>query len=55
MVKRPIVATYYFPNWHSVPRIEALHGKGWSEWGQRSAQHGYAFFQAVKNVFGVAE
>ncbi len=32
MVKRPIVATYYFPNWHSDPRIEALHGKGWSEW-----------------------
>ena len=28
MAKRPIVATYYFPNWHSDPRIEALPGKG---------------------------
>ena len=37
MAKRPIVATYYFPNWHSDPRIEALHGKGWSEW--RVTQH----------------
>ena len=37
MAKRPIVATYYFPNWHSDPRIEALHGKGWSEW--RLTQH----------------
>ena len=25
MQKRPIVASYYFPNWHSDPRIEALH------------------------------
>ena len=32
MKKRPIVAAYYFPNWHSDPRIEALHGKGWTEW-----------------------
>ena len=37
MTKRPIVATYYFPNWHSDPRIEALHGKGWTEW--RVAQY----------------
>ena len=32
MKKRPVVAAYYFPNWHCDPRIEALHGKGWSEW-----------------------
>ena len=32
MKKRPLVATYYFPNWHCDPRIEALHGKGWTEW-----------------------
>ncbi len=32
MKKRPVIATYYFPNWHSDPRIEALHGKGWTEW-----------------------
>ena len=32
MKQRPIVAAYYFPNWHCDPRIEALHGKGWTEW-----------------------
>ena len=32
MKKRPLVATYYFPNWHCDPRIEELHGKGWTEW-----------------------
>ncbi len=32
MKTRPIVAAYYFPNWHCDPRIEALHGKGWTEW-----------------------
>ncbi len=32
MKKRPIIASYYFPNWHCDPRIEALHGKGWTEW-----------------------
>lgn len=32
MKKRPLIASYYFPNWHSDPRIEALHGKGWTEW-----------------------
>ena len=37
MKKRPLIATYYFPNWHCDPRIEALHGKGWTEW--RVAQH----------------
>ncbi len=37
MKKRPVVATYYFPNWHADPRIEALHGKGWTEW--RVAQY----------------
>jgi len=35
--KRPIIATYYFPNWHTDPRIEELHGKGWTEW--RVAQY----------------
>ena len=37
MKKRPLIAPYYFPNWHCDPRIEALHGKGWTEW--RVAQH----------------
>lgn len=32
MKKRPVIAAYYFPNWHCDPRIEALHGKGWTEW-----------------------
>ncbi len=32
MKKRPLIAAYYFPNWHTDPRIEALHGKGWTEW-----------------------
>ena len=32
MKKRPVIAAYYFPNWHSDPRIEPLHGKGWTEW-----------------------
>lgn len=32
MNSRPIICTYYFPNWHSDPRIEALHGHGWTEW-----------------------
>ena len=32
MKKRPIIAAYYFPNWHCDTRIEALHGKGWTEW-----------------------
>jgi len=27
----PIYA-YYFPNWHSDPRNEKWHGKGWTEW-----------------------
>ena len=32
MKPRPLIAAYYFPNWHCDPRIEALHGKGWTEW-----------------------
>lgn len=32
MKERPVVAAYYFPNWHCDPRIEELHGKGWTEW-----------------------
>lgn len=26
------IAAYYFPNFHSDPRNNLLHGKGWSEW-----------------------
>ena len=37
MKPRPTIAAYYFPNWHCDPRIEALHGKGWTEW--RVVQH----------------
>ena len=37
MNHRPLVAAYYFPNWHCDPRIEELHGKGWNEW--RVVQH----------------
>ena len=32
MKPRPLIAAFYFPNWHCDPRIEALHGKGWTEW-----------------------
>jgi hypothetical protein len=32
MSTRPIVAAYYFPNWHVDPRIENIHGHGWTEW-----------------------
>ena len=32
MASRPIVAAYYFPNWHVDPRNEALHGRNWTEW-----------------------
>ena len=31
-MKRPIICTYYFPNWHVDERNEKLHGKGWTEW-----------------------
>lgn len=37
MMKKPIVSAYYFPNWHVDPRIEKIHGKGWTEW--RVVQH----------------
>ncbi|HUO08274.1 MAG TPA: glycoside hydrolase family 99-like domain-containing protein [Phycisphaerae bacterium] len=26
------VAAYYLPHWHSDPRNDAWHGKGWTEW-----------------------
>jgi hypothetical protein len=26
------VGAYYFPGWHVDPRMEELHGKGWTEW-----------------------
>ncbi len=26
------IATYYFPQYHSDPRNDAWHGKGWTEW-----------------------
>lgn len=32
MKKKPIVSTYYFPNWHVDPRSEKIHGTGWTEW-----------------------
>ena len=37
MKRKPLVAAYYFPNWHCDPRVEDLHGKGWTEW--RVAQY----------------
>jgi hypothetical protein len=27
-----LVGAYYFPNFHVDPRMELLHGKGWTEW-----------------------
>ncbi len=30
--KRPIINTYYFPNWHRDPRNDVWHGSGWTEW-----------------------
>lgn len=32
MKNRPLIASYYFPNWHVDERNEELHGKGWTEW-----------------------
>jgi len=29
---RPLVAAYYFPNYHADPRNAAVHGEGWTEW-----------------------
>jgi hypothetical protein len=29
---RPLVAAYYFPNYHADPRNELVHGPGWTEW-----------------------
>lgn len=29
---KPIVCSYYFPNWHSDPRNDRWHGTGWTEW-----------------------
>lgn len=29
---RPLVAAYYFPNYHADPRNEEVHGPGWTEW-----------------------
>lgn len=26
------IGAYYFPGWHSDPNMEALHGRGWTEW-----------------------
>ena len=26
------VAAFYFPNFHTDPRMEAIHGKNWTEW-----------------------
>ena len=26
MKQKPVVAAYYFPNWHCDPRVEELHG-----------------------------
>ena len=32
MKNRPVISSYYFPNWHVDPRNEEIHGKGWTEW-----------------------
>jgi len=29
---RPLVAVYYFPNYHADPRNALAHGAGWTEW-----------------------
>jgi hypothetical protein len=29
---KPLICAYYFPNWHSDPKNEQWHGKGWTEW-----------------------
>lgn len=26
------IGAYYFPSWHPDPRMDAVHGKGWTEW-----------------------
>jgi hypothetical protein len=30
--QRPLVAAYYFPNYHADPRNALVHGQGWTEW-----------------------
>lgn len=32
MSSRPIIAAYYFPNYHADARNELFHGKNWTEW-----------------------
>ena len=32
MKEKPLICSYYFPNWHVDPRNETIHGKGWTEW-----------------------
>ena len=46
MKKHPIVATYYFPNWHVDKFNEKFHGKGWTEW--RVLQHATPRFPGHK-------
>ncbi len=29
---RPTVLAYYFPGWHTDPRLSARYGEGWTEW-----------------------
>ena len=46
MEQKPLVSTYYFPNWHVDPRNESIHGKGWTEW--RVAQYATPRFPGHK-------
>ncbi len=32
MKPKPLLAAYYFPNWHEDPRNAQHHGPGWTEW-----------------------
>ena len=46
MKDKPVVCSYYFPNWHVDPRNEIIHGKNWTEW--RVAQYATPRFEGHK-------
>lgn len=46
MKHKPLVCTYYFPNWHVDPRNESIHGRGWTEW--RVTQYATPRFEGHK-------
>lgn len=46
MKQKPLICSYYFPNWHVDLRNEAIHGKNWTEW--RVVQYATPRFEGHK-------